>query len=110
MLVSVRADRLALTDPERSYDPQWKLIAGTVAARLVRIVTFGSTVGSCPPFVAKRSGFDPAAASAPLVATLVGDVGIEIYFSLADLTLPGTFLSPRDQQGKTVTMATSIDQ
>jgi len=74
------------------YGPHWMLIASTIAAALVGIVTFGSLVGSILPFIAKRLGFDPATASAPFVATLVDVTGIVIYFTVASVILRGTLL------------------
>jgi len=74
------------------YGPHWKLIALTIAAALLGIVTFGSVVGSMLPFLVKRLGFDPATASAPFVATFVDVTGIVIYFSVATLILRGTLL------------------
>jgi magnesium transporter len=44
------------------------------------------------PFILKRIGFDPASASAPLVATLVGVTGLVIHFSIALIFLRGTLL------------------
>ncbi len=64
----------------------------TVGAALVGIVTFGSLSGSMLPFILKRLRFDPASASAPLVATLVDVMGIVIYFSVASVILSGTLL------------------
>ena len=74
------------------YGPHWVLIATTVAAGLVGIVTFGSMAGSMLPFLLKRLGFDPASASAPFVATLVDVTGLVIYFSVAYAILRGTLL------------------
>jgi magnesium transporter len=74
------------------YGPHWMLIALTVAAALVGIVTFGSMAGSMLPFLLRAMGFDPAAASAPFVATLVDVTGIVIYFGMAALILRGTLL------------------
>lgn len=74
------------------YGEHWKLLAVTVAAALVGIVTFGSLSGSMLPFVLKRIGFDPASASAPFVATLVDVTGLVIYFTVALLFLRGTLL------------------
>ncbi|MCX5592563.1 magnesium transporter [Alcaligenes endophyticus] len=68
------------------------LIAFTIWVALVGIVTFGSCVGSMLPFLLQRVGFDPASASAPLVATLVDVIGLVIYFSVAALFLTGTLL------------------
>jgi magnesium transporter len=74
------------------YGPHWMLIAATVGGALVGIVTFGSLMGSMLPFLLKRAGFDPASASAPLVATLVDVTGLVIYFGVAALILTGTLL------------------
>ena len=74
------------------YGEHWMLIAATVAAALVGIVTFGSLTGSMLPFGLKRLGFDPASASAPFVATLVDVTGLVIYFGVAALILSGTLL------------------
>ncbi|MER9583703.1 magnesium transporter [Mesorhizobium sp. M0276] len=74
------------------YGPHWPLIATTVGAALVGIVTFGSLSGSMLPFALKRIGFDPASASAPFVATLVDVTGLVIYFSVALVILRGTLL------------------
>jgi len=74
------------------YGPHWPLIALTVACALIGIVTFGSMAGSLLPFVLRGCGFDPAAASAPFVATLVDVTGIVIYFGVAAVILHGTLL------------------
>jgi magnesium transporter len=74
------------------YGEHWILVAATVGAALVGIVTFGSMTGSMLPFVLQRVGFDPATASAPFVATLVDVTGLVIYFSVALLILKGTLL------------------
>jgi magnesium transporter len=74
------------------YGPHWPLIAATVGAGLVGIVTFGSLAGSMLPFLLQRLRFDPASASAPFVATLVDVTGLVIYFSIALVILSGTLL------------------
>jgi magnesium transporter len=74
------------------YGPHWQLVAFTVGAALVGIVTFGSMAGSMLPFALRRFGFDPAAASAPFVATLVDVSGLVIYFTVAYVILRGTLL------------------
>jgi magnesium transporter len=74
------------------YGEHWMLVAATVGAALVGIVTFGSLTGSMLPFLLQRLGFDPATASAPFVATLVDVTGLVIYFSVAMLILRGTLL------------------
>ena len=74
------------------YGEHWILVACTVGAALVGIVTFGSLAGSMLPFILKRIGCDPASASAPFVATLVDVTGLVIYFSIALVFLRGTLL------------------
>jgi magnesium transporter len=74
------------------YGPHWMLVAATVGAALLGIVTFGSLAGSMLPFALKRLGFDPASASAPFVATLVDVTGLIIYFGVAAMILTGTLL------------------
>ena len=72
------------------YDPlhhAWMRVALTVGCSLVGIVTFGSLAGSMLPFLLRKAGFDPASASAPLVATLVDVTGLSIYFGVAWLIL-----------------------
>ncbi|NLG63720.1 MAG: magnesium transporter [Candidatus Cloacimonetes bacterium] len=63
------------------------LFAVTIAAALVGVVVFGTLVGSMLPFILRRLGFDPASASAPLVATLVDVSGLLIYFWVASSLL-----------------------
>jgi magnesium transporter len=67
-------------------------LAFTVAFSLIGVVTLGTMAGSLLPFALKRVGFDPASASAPLVATLVDVTGLVIYFTLASIILRGTLL------------------
>jgi magnesium transporter len=74
------------------YGANWERIALTVGVALIAIVTWGSIIGSMLPFILKRFRFDPATASAPLVATLVDVTGLIIYFSVALLVLRGTLL------------------
>ncbi|HET6630252.1 MAG TPA: magnesium transporter [Woeseiaceae bacterium] len=74
------------------YGEHWVLVALTVGAALLAIVTFGSLVGAILPFTLKALKLDPAAASAPFVATIVDVSGIVIYFSIALLFLTGTLL------------------
>jgi magnesium transporter len=62
-------------------------LALTLAASLIGVVTLGTLVGSMLPLVLRRFGFDPASASAPLVATVVDVTGIVIYFMAASVFL-----------------------
>ena len=75
-----------------NYGPHYLLVAFTVGAALIGVVTFGSLAGSMLPFVLRRLGFDPASASAPFVATLVDVTGLVIYFSVGLVILKGTLL------------------
>lgn len=74
------------------YGSHYLLIALTVWAALIGVVTFGTTVGSMLPFILRRLGFDPATSSAPFVATLVDVTGLVIYFTVALAILRGTLL------------------
>jgi magnesium transporter len=74
------------------YGPHWLLVALTVGIALVGIVLWGSLIGSLLPFALRRAGFDPAASSAPFVATLVDVTGLIIYFSVGLVILRGTLL------------------
>ena len=75
-----------------SYGEHWFLIALTVGIALIGIVLWGSLAGSMLPFALRRIGLDPAASSAPFVATLVDVSGLIIYFSVAAFVLRGTLL------------------
>ena len=74
------------------YGPHWLLVGLTVAVALVGVVLWGTVAGALLPFLLRRLGFDPATASAPLVATLVDVTGLVIYFSVALVMLRGTLL------------------
>ena len=74
------------------YGPHWALVAITVAVALIGVVLWGTLIGSLLPFLLRRLGFDPAASSAPLVATLVDVTGLVIYFTVALVILRGTLL------------------
>ena len=93
VLASIALARILLwPHKEKVYGPHYVLVAATVACSLVGVVLFGSVAGSMLPFVLRRLGFDPAAASAPFVATLVDVTGLVIYFSIAYVILHGTLL------------------
>jgi len=74
------------------YGTHWVLVAMTVSVALVGVVLWGTLIGSLLPFLLRRLGFDPAASSAPLVATLVDVTGLVIYFTVALIILRGTLL------------------
>ena len=71
------------------YGVYWQLIAATIFFSLIGIVLWGSLMGSMLPLILKKLKFDPAASSAPFVATLVDVTGILIYFSVAYFFLKG---------------------
>src|SRR5881394_581055 len=68
------------------------LVAFTVGAALVGVVLWGTLSGAMLPFLLRRCGLDPAASSAPFVATLVDVTGLVIYFNVALFVLRGTLL------------------
>lgn len=63
------------------------LIGVTVGVSIVAVALCGTLAGSMLPFALRRLGFDPASASAPLIATVVDVTGLIIYFSVAALLL-----------------------
>ncbi|MFN8358718.1 MAG: magnesium transporter [Candidatus Kapaibacterium sp.] len=75
-----------------AYGAHYLPVAFTVSFSLVGVVLWGSLSGSMLPFLLKKLNFDPAASSAPFVATLVDVTGIIIYFSFAVWLLKGTLL------------------
>ncbi len=75
-----------------NYGEFWLYVALSVSVSLVFIVLWGTLSGSLIPFVLKKINLDPAAASAPFVATLVDVTGIIIYFSVAAFFLAGRLL------------------
>jgi magnesium transporter len=63
-----------------------------IGLSLIGVVLLGTMAGSMLPFALRRAGFDPASASAPLVATVVDLTGLLIYFLIATLLLSGFLL------------------
>jgi magnesium transporter len=74
------------------YGDHWMLVGFTVGFSLLGVVMWGTLSGSMLPIILKKLGADPAASSAPFVATLVDVTGLIIYFSVAFLILKGTLL------------------
>ncbi len=75
-----------------NYGPYHWLVAITVGVALVGVVLWGTLSGAMLPFLLRRCGLDPAASSAPFVATLVDVTGLVIYFNVALFILRGTLL------------------
>jgi len=69
-----------------------QLLALTVAAAIVSVVMWGTTLGSLLPLLLKRAKLDPAVASSPMVATLMDASGTLIYLGIAIAVLTGTIL------------------
>jgi magnesium transporter len=74
------------------YGEHWLGLALTVGLALVGVVLWGTLIGSMLPFLLRRLGADPAASSAPFVATLVDVTGLVIYFTVAQALLHGKLL------------------
>jgi magnesium transporter len=75
-----------------NYGVHWLLVSITVFFSLIGVVMWGTLSGSMLPIVLKKLGADPAASSAPFVATLVDVTGLVIYFSVAYIIMRGTLL------------------
>jgi magnesium transporter len=74
---------------EELYGPHYGWVGIAVGCSVVGVVMFGTLCGSMLPFLLRRLGLDPAAASAPFVATLVDVTGVVIYFTVASAILAG---------------------
>ncbi|MDR3713456.1 MAG: magnesium transporter [Puia sp.] len=74
------------------YGEHWMLVASTVFFALIGVVTWGTLSGSMLPLILKKLGADPAASSAPFVATLVDVTGLIIYFTVAFVIMQGKLL------------------
>jgi magnesium transporter len=75
-----------------NYGEHYLLVALTVAFSLLGVVLWGTISGSMLPILLKKLGADPAASSAPFVATLVDVTGLIIYFTVAVVIMRGTLL------------------
>src|SRR5579871_636688 len=74
------------------YGEHWILVAITVFFALIGVVLWGTISGSMLPLILKKLGADPAASSAPFVATLVDVTGLVIYFTVAFVVMRGKLL------------------
>lgn len=75
-----------------SHTPHANELGITVGAAVFFIVIWGTLIGSMLPLMLDRLGMDPAASSAPLVATLMDVSGLTIYFAIAIVVLSGSLL------------------
>lgn len=71
------------------YGAQWIKVGGVVFFALIGVVLWGTLSGAMLPLILKKLGADPAASSAPFVATLVDVTGLVIYFSVAYVVMSG---------------------
>jgi len=60
-----------------------EMVAFVLILSMVAIVMVGCVIGMSLPFVLNRIGFDPASASAPLVASVCDVAGVVIYLYIA---------------------------
>lgn len=86
--VIILGQKLGLKD----FGPHFALLGATMLASLIGVISLGNMAGSMLPFLLRRMGLDPAASSAPFVATLVDVTGLVIYFQVASWVLKGTIL------------------
>ena len=75
-----------------NYGTSWVLMGLTIFFSLIGIVMWGTLSGSMIPMILKKCKLDPAASSAPFVATLVDVTGLIIYFTIAAVLLKHTYL------------------
>ena len=75
-----------------TYGSHWFLIGITIYFSLIGVVAWGTIIGALLPIILKRLGADPAASSAPFVATFIDVTGIVIYFNIALIVLHGKLL------------------
>jgi len=73
-------------------NPHHWMVGTAIWLSVIGVVMFGTMAGSMLPFALRRLRFDPASASAPLVATLVDVTGLIIYFLVAKIVLTGILL------------------
>ena len=58
-----------------------------VGISMVCVVMLSNMLGAVIPFIVKKTGFDPALISGPLLATVNDVVGLALYFSVASFIL-----------------------
>jgi len=68
-----------------SYGPDFAVMSLLCGLSVVGCVLAGTMAGAMLPFILRKFGADPAASSAPFVATVVDVSGILIYFGIANL-------------------------
>jgi len=58
-----------------------------VGISMICVVMLSNMLGAIIPFIVKKTGFDPALISGPLLATINDVVGLALYFSVASFIL-----------------------
>jgi magnesium transporter len=61
--------------------------AGAIATTVVMVVILGTSAGTLLPLLLRRSGFDPAIMSNPLISAMVDLLGVVIFYEIAMLFL-----------------------
>jgi magnesium transporter len=84
--------KLGFYHAEPAVEREYLWLGLTIWISVIGVVSFGTIAGSMLPFVLRKVGWDPASASAPLVATLVDVTGLVIYFVVALIILRGKLL------------------
>lgn len=64
------------------------VVSLVLALSMVAVVMIGCVIGMSLPFVLNKLGFDPAAASAPLITSVCDASGVLIYLFIASIFLP----------------------
>jgi magnesium transporter len=88
ILAALGLARILLWPGGSSFGADYVRLGAAVSTSLLAVVLWGTLVGCMLPFLLRRLGFDPASASAPLIATLCDVMGLVIYFTVARLWLP----------------------
>lgn len=73
----------ALAQAEREDIRRLSAYEERTAGALMSVVMIGCVIGMSLPFVLNKLGFDPAAASAPLITSVCDASGVLIYLFLA---------------------------
>ena len=86
-VIGLAATLAWLTFFEENAESHRVPVALTIAFSILGVALWGTLAGSMLPFLLRWCGFDPASASAPLVATLVDASGLVIYLGIASIVL-----------------------
>jgi magnesium transporter len=76
----------------QAYGNQGMELGVAILLSLIGVVSWGTLIGSMMPLILKRLGLDPAASSAPFVATFIDVTGIVLYFKIALWIMGGNLI------------------